>query len=133
MLGAATLAAFGLAWLIASRLGADAFTMRKVLEATAIGIPATFLPVVLRIKSDYWALSVVGAGTARMLLCLGFCYAVREASPEVLVRPLFIGVGSGACLLLAVEVAASIRILSAIDRERSSALPASDPTTRKPA
>lgn len=107
--------------------------MRKVLEAAAIGIPATFAPVILRIKPDYWALSVVGAGTARMLLCLGFCYAVREAAPEVLSRPLFIGVASGAALLLAVEVAASIRILSAIERERLGAAAMADPTTRKPA
>jgi hypothetical protein len=133
VLAGATLGALGLSWLLASRLGADAFTLRKVLEAGAIGIPATFLPVILRIKPDYWALAVVGAGVARMMLCLGFCFATREIVPEVLSRPLFVGVGAGASLILAVEVVSSIRVLSAIERGRAGAALSSDSITRKTA
>jgi hypothetical protein len=128
VLAGATAASFVLAWAVGAGLGADAHTLRRVVEALAIGIPATLAPVALRVGKDHWALTVVGAGMARMLLCLGYCFAVRELDPAVTARPLFLAVASGAAMILAVEVVATVRILSALDRGHQPHQP-----TRKPA
>lgn len=119
VLAGATAASFLLAWVVATGLGTDGHTLRRVSEALAIGIPATFAPVFFRVGKDHWALTVVGAGMARMLLCLGFCFAVRELDSGISPRPLFLAVASGASLVLAVEVVAAVRILAALDRDRA--------------
>lgn len=131
VLAGATVAAGLVAWVVADRLGADAHTSRRVLEATAIGIPATFAPVVLRLGRDSWALAVVGAGMARMMLSLGYCFALRELDPGILARPLFLAVASGAALLLVVEVGATVRMLSRLERGRGA--PMSNSASRNPA
>ncbi len=127
----ATVVAAGASWALASSLGADSFTLRTVLIAAAIGAAATMAPAVLKIGRDHWGVFVMGAGVARMLLSVGYCYAVREMSPEVLSRPLFVGVVAGALLLLIVETATSIKVLSALERRREMAAPAADATHRE--
>ncbi len=128
---AASVAAAGLSWAVAAWLGGDSFTVRTVLIASAVGLVATLAPAVLRVGRDHWGVAVMGAGVARMLLSLGFCYAVREASPEVLARPLFVGVVAGAMLLLVVEATAAIRVLAALERRREmAARPAAEPNRK---
>lgn len=126
----ATLLAAGVSWLVAQRLGADALTLRHVVIAAFIGALATAIPVVLRIGRDHWGVVVMGAGVARLLLSLGYCYAIREASPDVLSRPLFVGVVAGAVLLLITEVTTAIRILSALERQRELGAPSADATRK---
>jgi len=128
---AAVLAGAGVSWLIAWRLGADPSTLRTVLIAAAIGAVPTLAPAVLRVGRDYWGVCVMGSGLARMLFSLGFCYAVREATPEIMARPLFVGVVAGALLLLVVEAVASIKILSAMERRRDLAAAPADSTNRE--
>lgn len=122
VMGVATLVALGLAWGVAAALGADAFTLRIVLVALGFGTIATFAPVVFRVRSEYWGVSVMAAGVGRLLLSLGCCYLVRESSPDVLARPLFVGVVSGAFVLLVVEVTSAVKILAAIERRRTTPL-----------
>lgn len=122
VMGVATLVAAGLAWGVAAGLGADASTLRIVLMASGAGALATFAPVVFRVRSEYWGVAVMAAGVGRILLSLGCCYLVRESSPGILARPLFVGVVSGAFVLLVVEVTSAVKILAAIERRRSTPL-----------
>ena len=122
VMGLATLLAAGVSWGVSDFLGADAFTRRTVLIAGALGAVATVAPVVLRVRAEYWGVAVMAAGVGRILLSLGFCYAVRESSPEVLSRPLFVGVVSGVFLLLVIEVTTAVKILATIERRRSAPL-----------
>lgn len=122
IMGVATLVAAGLSWGVASALGGDAFTLRTVLIATGLGAIATAAPVLFRARAEYWGVVVLAAGVGRLLLSLGLCYVVRQNSPEVLARPLFVGVVSGAILLLIVEVVTAVKILSAIERRRHATL-----------
>ena len=121
----ATVVALGLTWGVAGVLGADGFTLRTALVAVAIGSVATLVPVLMKFGRDYWGVAVMFAGAARMMVSLGYCYFVRENYAEVLARPLFLSVGVAALLLLVVEVVTSVRILSALERERIASAPAS--------
>jgi len=115
---AATLIGAGVSWVVAAQLGADPFTLRTVLMAAAIGALPTLAPAVLNVTREHWGVCVMGAGVTRLLFSLGYCYAARASSPELLARPLFVGVVAGAMLLLIVEAIAAIKILSAIERRR---------------
>ena len=121
IMGLSTMVAGAAAWLLAAWLGADALTLKSVVIASGLGALATAAPVVLSLDRDRWGVFVMGAGVARMLLSLGYCYAAREATPELMARPLFVGVVAGAMLLLIVEVTVSIKILSALDQRRAGA------------
>ncbi len=122
VMGLATLLAAGVSWGVSSALGADPFTVRNVLIACALGAVPTFAPVVLRTRAEYWGVAVMAAGVGRILVSLGYCYVIRENSPEILTRPLFVGVVSGAFLLLVIEVTTAVKILAAIERRRSAPL-----------
>lgn len=129
VMAAATLLAAAVSWAVARGMGADSATLRAVLAAAALGALPTLAPAVLRLGREHWGVFVMGAGCARLLLSLGYCYMAREASPELASRPLFVGVVAGALLLLVVEVATSIKILSAMERRREAG--GADPAHRK--
>lgn len=116
----ATIAAFGIALAVAALLGGDARTVGVALLAIAIGSVATLGPVIMKFGRESFGVAVMFAGAARMILALGVCYAAREMAPDLNSRALFLGVGSAALVLMVVEVWTSIRILSAMERERAS-------------
>ncbi|MBX3379770.1 MAG: hypothetical protein KF805_06720 [Phycisphaeraceae bacterium] len=129
----ATLGAFGAAFGIAALLGGDSKTIGVALLAIAIGSLATLGPVVMKFGRESFGVAVMFAGAARMMLALGVCYFARETMPELMTRPLFLGVGSAALLLMVVEVWTSIRILSAMEREHRPATSGADDSQRKAA
>lgn len=116
----ATVGAFAVASGVAALLGADGATLGVALLAIAIGSLATLGPVIMKFGRESFGVAVMFAGAARMILALGVCYAAREMSPDLNSRALFLGVGSAALFLMVVEVWTSIRILSAMERERAS-------------
>lgn len=126
---AATIVAFGVAFLVGKTLGADASNLRFALVALALGSFATFVPAVLAISKETWGVAVLVAGMARALIALGYCFALKETDPAVLPRPLFLAVASAAMFLLVVEVVVSIRILSSIERQRLTTREPSTPDT----
>lgn len=130
---AATLVALALGWIVATRLGADGGTQRILLLAFAFGAFATAVPACFPISREYWGLAVVVSGVGRAMLMLGVCFVTREVNPEMVARPLFLGVASGAMLLLFTEVVLAVRNLSDIERRRTLGAAPSDPATRKPA
>jgi len=129
----ATLLAFGVAFGIATLLGADSKTIGVAMIAVAVGSIATIGPIVMKFGRETFGVAVMFAGAARMLLALGVCYFARESSPELMTRPLFLGVGSAVLLLMVVEVWTAIRILSAMEREHGPAFNKADDTQRKAA
>jgi len=130
---AATLVALALGWIVATRLQADGTALKVLFLAFAFGAFATAIPACFPISREYWGLAVVVSGVGRAMLMLGVCFVARELNPEMIARPLFLGVASGAMLLLFTEVVLAVRILSDIERRRTLGAAPSDPATRNPA
>ncbi len=128
----ATVAAFGITFGVALGLGGDSKTIGFAMLAIAIGSLATLAPVVMKFGRDTFGVAVMFAGASRMILALGVCYFAREGVEGLMTRPLFLGVGSAALLLMVVEVWTSIKILSAMEREHGPAFK-SDDSQRKAA
>lgn len=111
----ATLVAMGLAWGVARSLGANAATERTLLLALLAGSFATAGPAVFSIGKDHWGIAVLVGGMIRGLVIFGVCMMARETGAEILRRPLFLGALCGAVLLMIVESALAIRILSRLE------------------
>ncbi len=114
----AVVTALGLACagVVAAGLGADARTVGFVLGTLAIASVATVIPAALSIGREYWGVAVLFCGTGRGLAVLAIAYILGQSG--VPTRPLFIGVVSGAVLILILESIAAIRILAQIERRR---------------
>lgn len=115
----ATAVALGASWGVARGLGGDSRTVSRVTIALLAGSLLTFAPALLRISKDYWGVAVLASGVARSLIVLGICYSIRETSPDVAARPLFLGAAAGAFILLVIETIAAVKVLSALDRRTS--------------
>lgn len=121
VMGAATLAALALAWLLAGRLGGGPSEARAALLALAAASTLSFAPAILRIPHQHWGVAVLLSGVARGLVALLLAYLVSRASPSLAPRPLFLAVAAGAILCLVAETAAAVAILAAIERRRADA------------
>jgi hypothetical protein len=118
MLAATVLAVAG-GWAGARFLGGGSATSLNVLIALTIGSLATFAPVILRVGPDHWGVAVLFSGTARALIVLVACYLIAQNMPGLAERPLFLPAVGAVVFLLAVESVSAIRILSAIERQKS--------------
>jgi hypothetical protein len=116
---AATLLAMVGAWAWSRTLAGGAVAA-DVLIALGIGSIATFAPVFLRIGPDHWGVAVLFSGTARAILVLGACYLIAQNHPDLPERPLFLPAVGAAVFLLAVESINAVRIISDIDRQKTS-------------
>lgn len=118
-MGLATLGALVLAAAMAAGMGGESATIRAVLLATAIGAVATFLPAVMVIAAEYWGVAVLVCGAARSLAVIGLAYYYVQTDPSLGSRAVMLPVSAGTMLVLALEVAASVSILSAIERRKA--------------
>ena len=116
MMAAAT--ALGLACAAGATMaaGGDARTIGLVLGVLAIASVATAIPAVLSIGREYWGVAVLACGMGRSLAVLAMAYLLGRSG--VSTTPLFVGAVSGAVLILILESASAIRVLSQIERRR---------------
>ncbi|QOJ00230.1 MAG: hypothetical protein HRU70_06905 [Phycisphaeraceae bacterium] len=117
MLGA-TLAALALGVGVSAAMGGGWDAGRSVVVALAAGSFLTFIPALVPISREYWGVGVLFCGATRGLVVIGLAYALSggEGGPER--RPVMVGSASGAGLLLAVETALAVVLLSRLERAR---------------
>ena len=115
----AVAAGLGLTAFVGYRIGGGAQTLMFALSALGIASLATFLPsiIVTRSGTQSWGLIVLGASMVRALgaLVLGYIF---ESSNSLDRRPFWIGLVSGAALILVAESVAAIMILARIERDK---------------
>lgn len=121
----ATVVTIAAAWFMAGRLGGNAATTNALLYGMVAGSVVTFLPAVLRISKEFWGVTVLLSGVGRSLIIIALCYVFRENNAEIIARPLFMSAAAGAILLLVIETVTTIKILSALERQRDRAAGAS--------
>lgn len=117
-MSAATLVGLAIAWFMAQSRGGDQAAAFTALVGLAIGSIATFIPVILRISLEHWGVAVLFSGTARALIGLAYVYFFATGNVADGSRPALVGAAAGAGVILAVEVAAAVFILSRIERAR---------------
>ncbi|MGD9689557.1 MAG: hypothetical protein AB7K52_06875 [Phycisphaerales bacterium] len=141
VMGVSTAVALGLTWMVAVWIAqgtplesAGPASARAAVLALLIGSIATLGPALMRVGVDHWGFAVLLSGVARAMLALAVGFLLTQTSTGLEPRPLFMGVCAGAVLLLIIETALCISILSRLDRaqehRRAGALPAgASPTT----
>ncbi len=121
MLGACTLAA-GIGGAFADRLGADRAMLILVLATIGLGCLPTFVPVLFagrtRSGASTFGLCVLFASGARLLAVLGLALAfdqTRDLTPR---SAYWVGVMTGAGLILIVESILAIRLLAQMEQHK---------------
>lgn len=114
--------AIGATAAVAASLGGDSSTITKACAAVAAGALATFLPLLLSGFTSHGASNfgvfVMLASGARTLVILGAALFFSQ-SPDVAKSPLWLGALTGAGLILVVETALSVALLSRAERAKS--------------
>jgi len=106
----------------ANALGADSHTLTMALAAIAIGSLPTFFPLLFTRQTGRetnFGLVVFFASGARLLLIVATALLFSQMS-DLAGRPFWIGVMTGAGLILIIESTAAIWILSKIERSKAS-------------
>lgn len=128
VMGLATAAALGVAWGTAMYVvegtpiaASGSASALLAVKALAVGSFATLAPIVLQIGHDTWGLAVLLSGAARAVIALAFALVVSQMSAPGTIepRPLFMGICAGTVFLLIIETAASVAVLSRIEKARA--------------
>lgn len=114
----ATIGALGCAAGAGAYFGGGRAEIAAAVTAVAIGSVLTLAPAVMRIGVEHWGVAVLLCGMARGLVALGAAYLMTQNDPGLAARPVFLGAGAGVLLLLAIESAAAVAILSRLERRR---------------
>lgn len=117
-MASATALGLVLAGVVAAAIGADQKTIGSTVLALAIASVVTFIPVVLRVRAEYWGVAVLASGMGRSLMALAVAYSMTLTDPGLSTRALFMGAVAGAVVILIVESALAIATLSQWDRQR---------------
>lgn len=121
-MGLATALALVLCWVVAVALGGSSESAIIACRFVAIGSIATLAPILLQAGASHWGVLVMVSGMLRSLTAVGLAYS---AASEHASRPIMLAAVSATGLLLVVESALAIRMLSKLDRERAGAGPLS--------
>jgi hypothetical protein len=103
---------------VALILGGSPATAGSAALAVTIGSILTFAPALLRLGREHWGVAVLVFGLLRSLLILAAAWMIESNTPDLAVRPLYLGVVAGAVLILVVETAVAVLILQRIEDAR---------------
>jgi hypothetical protein len=119
-MAATCVVAVGTAAGVAALLGGGGTTTTLAAAAVGIASLATFAPVLLafRVTAQNFGLMVLGASMVRMLMLLGIGLGF-DSTRDIARMPFWIGLILGGGLVLAVESALAIGILSKNERLKS--------------
>jgi len=88
-----------------------------VVGVAVAGAFVTFLPALLNISKEMWGVAVLGSSMGRAILILGLTLAIDKVRTSTDGHAaLWIGAVCGAGVVLVVEAAAAVRILSTMDK-----------------
>lgn len=118
IMAGATVAGLACAAAVASGLGGSGEVVRYALIALAVGSIATFVPAMFLISAEYWGVAVLFSGVARGLIVVAISYFITQGNPDLSSKALFYGSISGAGMVLFVETATAIVMLSKVERTR---------------
>jgi hypothetical protein len=129
LIGAACLAAIVLGLTTTLLLGGTQPSVLLLVAALAGGTLVALLPAVLVIGADFWGVTVMLAGVARGLLVLGVVFVATENNPDLSKRAIYLGALAGTVLVLIVETAAAVSILSRLERAKAALKAGPSPAT----
>jgi hypothetical protein len=86
--------------------------------AVTVGSILTFAPALLRLGREHWGVAVLVFGLLRSLLILAAAWMIESSTPDLAVRPLYLGAVAGAVFILVVETAVAVVILQRIEDAR---------------
>lgn len=116
-----TLVAVAIAGVVAALFGASMAVCILAAAAVAVGSFATFLPSILVVDRQAWGLVVLVASMIRTLIILAITlFFAKTRVPADAHTALWIGAMCGAGLVLIVESAFAVSILSSMDKSVSS-------------
>jgi hypothetical protein len=111
----AVLLGLGTTWF----LGGSQPSILLVSGALAAGAVVSLIPALLMISAEFWGVSVMVAGVARGLIVLGVVFVATENNPDLSKRAIYLGAMVGTVLVLIIETAAAVTILSKIERAKA--------------
>lgn len=128
MAGAAALgcgAAVGMAAALGGSMKTGVVAAGVVLAASLVSL----LPGVLRLRQETWGVAVLGASVARMLMVLALGLVI-DSTAGLDRRAFWLGLVSGAVIVLIVETALAVSALQKMERQKQSS-PAGRPAGRE--
>lgn len=104
------------AGLVAAVLGGDGQSIGIIAGAMITGMGVSLAPVIVGVKQEFFGVSVLAAGGARMLIVLAIVM-IAAMTLGLENRPIGLGAGAGLLLNLIAETVLAMAILSRVDRK----------------